>query len=163
MTPSKSLFTLRILTPPMETPGPPSDTPGASKKVFLTPHDIPRILRDEDFDCVTPRTLVIQWWMLRLWKHSSGCRSCRWRYLNSCCFASKGFCNNQSLCHVVTLSLLQLQIWNKSNLNNLVKKFPFLNLLGILYVCAMFQAESFFRSNFLLLLKMEIPQLSQCL
>ena len=36
---------LRILTPPMETPDPPSDTPGASKKVFLTPHDIPRILR----------------------------------------------------------------------------------------------------------------------
>ena len=29
----------------METPDPPSDTPGASKKVFLTPHDIPRILR----------------------------------------------------------------------------------------------------------------------
>ena len=36
---------LRILTPPMETPDPPSDTPGVSKKVFLTPHDIPRILR----------------------------------------------------------------------------------------------------------------------
>ena len=29
----------------METPDPPSDTPGASKQVFLTPHDIPRILR----------------------------------------------------------------------------------------------------------------------
>ena len=29
----------------MEIPDPPSDTPGASKKVFLTPHDIPRILR----------------------------------------------------------------------------------------------------------------------
>ena len=29
----------------METPDPPSDTPGASKKAFLTPHDIPRILR----------------------------------------------------------------------------------------------------------------------
>ena len=42
--------TLRILTPPMETPDPPSDTPGASKKVFLTPHDIPRILREHD-DC----------------------------------------------------------------------------------------------------------------
>ena len=39
------LYALRILTPPMETPDPPSDTPGASKKVFLTPHDIPRILR----------------------------------------------------------------------------------------------------------------------
>ena len=37
--------TLRILTPPMETPDSPSDTPGASKQVFLTPHDIPRILR----------------------------------------------------------------------------------------------------------------------
>ena len=35
---------LRILTPPMVTPDPPSDTPGASKEVFLTPHDIPRIL-----------------------------------------------------------------------------------------------------------------------
>ena len=33
--------------PPMETPDPPSDTPGTSKKVFLTPHDIPRILRAE--------------------------------------------------------------------------------------------------------------------
>ena len=36
---------LRILTPPMETPDPPSDTPRASNKVFLTPHDIPKILR----------------------------------------------------------------------------------------------------------------------
>ena len=27
------------------TPDPPSDTPGASKQVVLTPHDIPRILR----------------------------------------------------------------------------------------------------------------------
>ena len=34
----------------METPDPPSDTPGASQKVFLTPHDIPRILRvDVDY------------------------------------------------------------------------------------------------------------------
>ena len=39
------LVTLRILTPPMETPDPPNDTPGASKQVVLTPHDIPRILR----------------------------------------------------------------------------------------------------------------------
>ncbi len=30
----------------METPDPPSDTPGASKQVVLTPHDIPRSLRD---------------------------------------------------------------------------------------------------------------------
>ena len=37
---------LRILNPPMETPDPPNDTPGASKQVVLTPHDIPRILRD---------------------------------------------------------------------------------------------------------------------
>ncbi len=29
----------------METPDPSSDTPGASKQVVLTPHDIPRILR----------------------------------------------------------------------------------------------------------------------
>ena len=36
---------LRLLTPPMETPDPPSDTPRASKQVVLTPHDIPRILR----------------------------------------------------------------------------------------------------------------------
>ncbi len=28
----------------METPDPPNDTPGASKQVVLTPHDIPRIL-----------------------------------------------------------------------------------------------------------------------
>ena len=37
--------TLRLPTPPMETPDPPSDTPGASKQVVLTPHDIPKILR----------------------------------------------------------------------------------------------------------------------
>ena len=37
--------TLRLPTPPMETPDPPSDTPGASKQVVLTPHDIPRSLR----------------------------------------------------------------------------------------------------------------------
>ena len=36
--------TLRLPTPPMETPDPPSDTPGASKQVVLTPHDIPRSL-----------------------------------------------------------------------------------------------------------------------
>ena len=29
----------------METPDPPGDTPGASKQVVLTPHDIPRSLR----------------------------------------------------------------------------------------------------------------------
>ena len=29
----------------METPDPPTDTPGASKQVVLTPHDIPRSLR----------------------------------------------------------------------------------------------------------------------
>ena len=37
--------TLRILTPCMETPDPPSDTPVTSKQVFLTPHDIQGILR----------------------------------------------------------------------------------------------------------------------
>ena len=36
---------LRILTPPMETPDPPNDTPGALKQVVLTPHDIPWSLR----------------------------------------------------------------------------------------------------------------------
>ena len=40
-------LTLRLPTPPMETPDPPSDTPGASKQVVLTPHDIPRSLRVE--------------------------------------------------------------------------------------------------------------------
>ena len=39
------IYNPRILTPPMEKPDPPSDTPGASKQVVLTPHDIPRILR----------------------------------------------------------------------------------------------------------------------
>ena len=39
------LGTLRILTPPMETPDPPNDTPGALKQVVLTPHDIPWSLR----------------------------------------------------------------------------------------------------------------------
>ena len=38
-------ISLRLPTPPMETPDPPSDTPGASKQVVLTPHDIPRSLR----------------------------------------------------------------------------------------------------------------------
>ncbi len=37
--------TLRLLTPAMETPDPPSDISAASKQVVLTPHDIPRILR----------------------------------------------------------------------------------------------------------------------
>ena len=37
---------LRILTPPVETPDPPNDTPGALEQVVLTPHDIPRILRE---------------------------------------------------------------------------------------------------------------------
>ena len=32
----------------METPDPPSDPPGASKQVVLTPHDIPRSLRVVD-------------------------------------------------------------------------------------------------------------------
>ena len=41
----KNHITLRLPTPPMETPDPPSDTPGASKQVVLTPHDIPRSLR----------------------------------------------------------------------------------------------------------------------
>ena len=40
---------LRILTPPMETPDPPNDTPGALQQAVLTPHDIPRILRVGDF------------------------------------------------------------------------------------------------------------------
>ena len=38
-----------FMTPPMETPDPPNDTPGASKQVVLTPNDIPRILRVGDF------------------------------------------------------------------------------------------------------------------
>ena len=42
----------------METPDPPSDTPGASKKVFLTPNDIPRILRAPPFFVVTPPSVV---------------------------------------------------------------------------------------------------------
>ena len=41
--------TLRILTPPMETPDPPNDTPGALKQVVLTPHDIPWSLRVGEF------------------------------------------------------------------------------------------------------------------
>ena len=42
-------FPLRILIPVMETPDPPNDTPGASKHVMLTPHDIPKILRASCF------------------------------------------------------------------------------------------------------------------
>ena len=41
--------TLRLLTPPMETPDPPNDTPGALKQVVLTPHDIPWSLRVVEF------------------------------------------------------------------------------------------------------------------
>ena len=37
---TKCCITLRLLTPPMETPDPPNDTPGALKQVVLTPHDI---------------------------------------------------------------------------------------------------------------------------
>ena len=33
----------------METPDPPNDTPGTSKQVVLTPHDIPKILRECGF------------------------------------------------------------------------------------------------------------------
>ena len=36
----------KALRPPMETPELPSDIAGAAKKAFLTPHDIPRILRE---------------------------------------------------------------------------------------------------------------------
>ena len=41
------LVLLKILTPPVETPDPPNDTPfqGLKTTVILTPHDIPRILR----------------------------------------------------------------------------------------------------------------------
>ena len=42
---SWELSALRLLTPPMETPDPPNDTPGALKQVVLTPHDIPWSLR----------------------------------------------------------------------------------------------------------------------
>ena len=41
----KTLSTLRLPTPPMETPDPPGANSGASKQVVLTPHDIPRSLR----------------------------------------------------------------------------------------------------------------------
>ena len=41
------IFALRLLTPPMETPDPPNDTPGALKQVVLTAHDIPWSLRAE--------------------------------------------------------------------------------------------------------------------
>ena len=41
---------LRLLTPPMETPDPPNDIPGALKQVVLTPHDIPWSLRVVFFD-----------------------------------------------------------------------------------------------------------------
>ena len=41
----QSQVSLRLLTPPMETPDPPNDTPGALKQVLLTPHHIPWSLR----------------------------------------------------------------------------------------------------------------------
>ena len=65
--------TLRILTPPMETPDPPSDTPGASIEVFLT-LDIPRILKAAK----TPGCLmVVQLVSHSHYWHGSNCgRSC---------------------------------------------------------------------------------------
>ena len=45
---SKKYITLRLLTPPMETPDPPNDTPGALKQVVLTPHDIPWSFREQN-------------------------------------------------------------------------------------------------------------------
>ena len=39
------VLTLRILNPPLETPDPLNDTRGASKRMVLTPHDIPTIPR----------------------------------------------------------------------------------------------------------------------
>ena len=40
-----NFYTLRIMTPPLETPDPPNDTAGALKQVVLKPHDIPWSLR----------------------------------------------------------------------------------------------------------------------
>ena len=42
----------------METPDPPNDTPGTSKQVVLTPHDIPKILREYGFWLDLPGKLV---------------------------------------------------------------------------------------------------------
>ena len=53
--PPSFLGALRILTPPMVTPGPPNHTPGASKQVVLTPRDIPRILRVGNFFSFIPK------------------------------------------------------------------------------------------------------------
>ena len=45
----------------METPDPPSDTPGASKQVVLTPHDIPRSLRVSINSCVDDAIEFVLW------------------------------------------------------------------------------------------------------
>ena len=45
-------ITLRIRNPPMQTPDPPNDIPGALKQVVLTPHDIPSSLRDISLYCL---------------------------------------------------------------------------------------------------------------
>ena len=43
------LHTLRLLTPPMETPDPPNDTPGTLKQVVFDTHDIPWGLRVDSY------------------------------------------------------------------------------------------------------------------
>ena len=52
-------ISLRLLTPPMETPDPPNDTPATLKQVVLTPHDIPWSLRD--VYCMYMYTECIYW------------------------------------------------------------------------------------------------------
>ena len=46
---NKNLKTQILQTPPVEAPDSPNDTPGASKQLVLTPHDIPSILRKNRF------------------------------------------------------------------------------------------------------------------
>ena len=59
---SGSCHTLRLLTPPMETPDPPNDTPGALKQVVLTPHDIPWSFRVKNMFLPLPSTSADGTW-----------------------------------------------------------------------------------------------------
>ena len=71
----EKLCTLRLLTPPMETPDPPNDTPGALKQVVLTPHDIPWSLRAVTFpvtSCLWNLSQIflaaVEWTPLVFWR-----------------------------------------------------------------------------------------------
>ena len=65
---------LRLLTPPMETPDPPNDIPGALKQVVLTPHDIPWSLRVVFFDGTGNLKVLLSLGISMFWPNHVGSR-----------------------------------------------------------------------------------------